>query len=123
MDDNLETLNSIILDLVKLLPQLKSFISTWHETIISFNVNIITDGSGQLSLDVPSSMEDDAIEACRKKIGVLDSLICDRFENLDSIFKKGYMIEADIKKSDSKFDSRLIEQSKILKELRNSFKH
>lgn len=121
--EKFESLNAIVLELGKLLPQLDTFISNWNETIITFNINVITDGTGELSLEVPSNMDDDTISTCRKKIGVLDSLIRDRFENVNSIINKGYLIEADIKKTNVDFESRLVEQSKILKELQNSFKH
>ena len=114
---------TIVTELNKLLPQLQGFILNFNQFITEHGLNVITDGSGQLSIDVPSSMSDTDIDKCVKKVGILDRLINNQFESINTIFTKGYDLEANIKKLNSEHLSLLTEKSKILTELKNSYKH
>jgi predicted GNAT superfamily acetyltransferase len=121
-EQNLDIL-AIATELGKLLPQLHGFINNWNDTITLYGINVITDGSNDLAIDVPSSMKEADANLCAKKIKVLDSLIHDRLDTIKDLFQKGYKIESDIKSSNSKYVSVLTEKSLILKELNNSYKH
>jgi len=121
-EQNLDIL-AIATELGKLLPQLQGFINNWNDTITLYGINVITDGSNDLAIDVPSSMKEADANLCAKKIKVLDSLIHDRLDTIKDLFQKGYTIESDIKSSNSKYISVLTEKSLILKELNNSYKH
>jgi len=114
---------AIVTELGKLLPQLQGFINNWNDTITLYGINVITDGSNDLAIDVPSSMKEVDANLCAKKIKVLDSLIHDRLDTIKDLFQRGYKLELEIKSSNSKYVSVLTEKSLILKELNNSYKH
>jgi len=113
----------IVAELGKLLPQVQGFISNWNDTITQYGINVITDGSNDLAIDVPSSMKEADANLCAKKIKILDSLIHDRLDTIKDLFNKGYKLEMEIKSSNNQYVSVLTEKSKILKELNNSYKH
>jgi hypothetical protein len=113
----------LVTELSKLIPQLHGFISNFNETITQYGINVITEGSGQLSVDVPSDMTEIDAEKCVKKIRILDRLIHDRLDNINNIFKKGYGIENNLKKLNNEHISVLTDKSKILTKLKNSYKH
>ena len=114
---------AVVTELDKLLPQLQGFINNWNNTITQYGVNVITDGTNNLAIDVPSNTNDTDASLCAKKIKVLDSLIHDRLDTIKDLFQKGYKIELEIKSSNNKYVSALTEKSLILKELNNSYKH
>lgn len=116
-------LTLIVTELSKLLPQLQGFISNFNETITLYGINVVTEGSGQLNIDVPYNMTEVDVDKCVKKVGILDRLIHDRTYNIENIFKNGFEIESKIKKLNDKHISVLTEKSKILTELKNSYKH
>lgn len=116
-------LTLILTGLSKLLPQLQGFISNFNETITLYGINVVTEGSGQLNIDVPYNMTELDVNKCVKKVGILDRLIHDRLDNIENIFKNGFEIESKIKKLNDKHISILTEKSKILTELKNSYKH
>jgi len=108
-DHNVDIL-AIVTELGKLLPQLQGFIGNWNDTITQYGINVITDGSNDLAIDVPSSMKEADANLCAKKIKVLDSLIHDRLDTIKDLFQKGYKIELEIKSSNSKYVSVLTEK-------------
>jgi predicted component of type VI protein secretion system len=116
-------LTAILLELDKLLPQLKSFIGNFDTTVMKSGINVVTDTAGQLSIDVPSEMSNVDGDNIAKKIRVLDKLIHDRLDNLDNVFKKASTIESHLKNANSNYTSVLTEKSKILTELKKSYKH
>jgi tRNA A-37 threonylcarbamoyl transferase component Bud32 len=122
LNDELELLN-IATEIGKLLPQLQDFIQRFHETITQYNINVITDASGTLDIDVSSGMADTDIDKCTVKIRVLDRLILDRQENIHDLFTKGNAIETRIKAINNSYVSVLTEKSQILRELNNSYRH
>ena len=116
-------LTILVAELSKLMPQLHGFISNFNETISQYGINVVTESSGQLSIDVPSNMTEINVDKCVKKIRILDRLIHDRLDNIENIFKKSYVIESNLKKLNSEHISVLTEKSKILIELKNLYKH
>jgi len=116
-EQNLDIL-AIATELGKLLPQLQGFINNWNDTITLYGINVITDGSNDLAIDVPSSMKEADANLCAKKIKVLDSLIHDRLDTIKDLFQKGYTIESDIKSSNSKYISVLTEKKFNIKRIK-----
>jgi len=123
MTEHKPSILAIVFELDKLLPQLQGFICNWNDTITHYGINVITDGSNDLAIDVPSSIKEADANLCAKKIKILDSLIHDRLNTIKYLFQKGYKIELEIKSSNNKYVSELTEKSLILKELNNSYKH
>jgi hypothetical protein len=105
----------------KLLPQLQEFVHKFYDTVNVNNINVITDSSGALQIDVPSSMTPIEERNCVKKIGILDRLIINHKEKIEELISKGYDIEKNMKTRDNDYISVLKEKSKILKEL--NYKH
>jgi hypothetical protein len=121
-NEELEVIN-IATEISKLLPQLQEFIQRFNDTVTLYNINVITDSSGALEIDVPSRMVDLDIDYCTKKIRVLDRLILSHQENIHDLFTKGNIIETQIKSINNSYLPILTEKSKILTELNKTYRH
>ena len=51
----------------ELLPQFSDFISQFNNMVLTNNINVITDASGNMSLDVPGTMSDTDAETIGNK--------------------------------------------------------
>jgi len=105
-----------------LLPQITDFIQQFNSTIINTGVNVITDATGNLNIDVPNNMSDLEVKNIANRIGVLDRLINTQTDKASALLNKGLNLE---KSLPSKYEylTKLQDKSKILQELRNSYKH
>ncbi len=52
----------IIKEIDKLMPQLESFISNFNTTIATSGINVITDSTGNMEIDVSSNLSDDEVK-------------------------------------------------------------
>lgn len=83
-------LQPIVDEIARLLPQLSNFISQFHSLVQGTDVNVVTDTTGNLSVDVSSSMPSEVSEKIVSKISVIDRLITSHNESLHSLFQKGF---------------------------------
>lgn len=123
MQELLEPLNNIILDLNKMLPQFADFIAQFNNTVIQHGVNVLTDTEGNMSIDVPNNMSEVTYNHVSHKLGVIDRLISSQESTISGLFKKGLELEQQIRLSDNKYQSRLIEEIAKFKELNASYIH
>jgi len=115
-------IEAIILELGNLLPQITDFIQQFNSTIINTGINVITDATGNLNIDVPSSMSDLEVKNITNRIGVLDRLINTQTDKASALLDKGLNLEKSLP-SRYEYLTKLQDKSKILQELRNSYKH
>jgi hypothetical protein len=122
LENNLE-LTSIITEINVLLPQLSDFITQFYNFTKETGVNVITDISGNMSMDIPNSMSDTTSNYVANKIGVIDRLITHHGQKLDSLFLFGIDIEQEIKAVKPEYTSQLTDSISRFKELNASYKH
>lgn len=121
--NNLPDLTNVISEIDRLLPQLAGFISQFNKVVIETGINVVSDTQGNLSIDVPLNMTDDTANKLTTRLGIIDRLITEQGTSIDSLFKKGLGIEAELRKSDVNYTSKFTEQITKFKELNSSYKH
>lgn len=119
----MDNIIALIPDIDTCMSQLSLFIGQFNEIVNTNNINVITDGTGNISIDVPSSMPVDIQDKLATKVGIVDRLISDRSSNLHELFKQGFEIEKNLRKNDPNYISVIAEKAKAFKELRNTYKH
>lgn len=123
MSNNLESLNSIVLELSNLIPQFSTFIDQFNGIVSTKDISVVTDISGNMSLDVPKDMSDDYANALSKRIGIIDRLINDRRDTINDLFKKGFELENKLRTENSNYTSQLSGKFINYGELARSYKH
>lgn len=116
-------LTSIISDLNTMLPQLGDFIGQFNNLVSQSNINVITDSSGNMSIDVPINMPEPEAENIKKKIGILDRLINTQGQSINDLLNKGIDLEKNLKQNDPNYTSQLTSKINQLRQLNSSYKH
>lgn len=117
-----ELLN-IVDSLNSLLPQLSSFIDQFNQIIIEHNVNVMSDSSGNFSVDVLNIMSEEESNKIAKRIGIIDRLIDSHKTSISDLFAKGFAIEKDLKVGNSDFKSPLADKLIEYKRLAKAYQH
>ena len=107
----------------ELLPQLSDFISQFHNTILTNNINVITDVSGNMSIDVPGTMSDIDAEKISKKLNILDRVISVRTLEINNLLQDGLVLESNFKKDNVNYTSQILDKVKEVERLTASYKH
>ena len=118
-----QELYDIVTEVNRLLPQLAEFISQFRAIVIDTGVNVVSDGYGNMSIDVPIEMSDTKANNISNRIGIIDRLITHNGTTINTLFQKGLSIEQSLKKTDPSYNSQLIEQIARFKELNASYRH
>ena len=116
-------LTEVISKVNELLPQLSGFIDQFNNTVLTTNINVITDVTGNMDIDVPASMSDIEANNISKRIGILDRLISTRGQEIDSLLHKGLEIESKLKEQNPNYTSQIIDKVNEFKKLNTSYKH
>jgi hypothetical protein len=116
-------LSSIVAEVNTLLPQLANFIDQFNNIITQSGINVITDSSGNMSIDVPHNMPDLEAEKISKRIGIIDRLITSHGNSLNDLFQKGLSIENKLKANNPNYVSELKDYIAEFKKLNVSYKH
>lgn len=116
-------LSSIVTEVNTLLPQLANFIDQFNNVITQSGINVITDATGNMSIDVPHNMPDIEAEKISKRIGIIDRLITSHGNNINDLFQKGLSIENKLKANNPNYVSELKDQIAEFKKLNVSYKH
>nr|YP_010620798.1 hypothetical protein PN052_mgp18 [Pseudofabraea citricarpa]WAX38809.1 hypothetical protein [Pseudofabraea citricarpa] len=106
-----------------MIPQLSNFISDFHTTISQSNVNVITDASGNMSIDVPGNMSDAQAQKVTTRIGILDRLIQTQSTNITDLLNKGFAIEDKIKINNPDSISEMLKQKSLFTDALSAYKH
>jgi len=123
LQSNLNELNEIIASVNAILPQLVSFIDQFNNVVTHNNINVITDTTGNMSIDVPASMSEAKYNEVSKRIGIIDRIITTKGTEICDLFNKGLTLEKDIKANNKEFVSQLSNQIEIFDKINRSYKH
>jgi hypothetical protein len=113
-------LSDIISQTDLLLPQLSKFIDQFNILINSNNINVITDGIGNLSIDAPINMPDEQAQDISRRIGILDRLITTRSQEIHNLLQEGLNIKNSTKNSEH---SVILEKLSEYNKLKDSYRH
>ncbi len=113
----------VMLKINELLPQFSDFISQFNNMVLTNNINVITDASGNMSLDVPGTMSDTDAETIGKRINIIDRLITLRAQEINDLLQKGLSLNAQLKKDDVNYTSEILDKVNEFKRLNASYKH
>jgi NADH-ubiquinone oxidoreductase chain 5 len=116
-------ISEIITEINTLLPQFANFINQFNNTIIGSGVNVVTDSTGNMSIDVPKSMGDEVANKISTRIGILDRLITSRSQELNDLVQKGMFLEEKLKMENSNYVSQLAEKAQEIRRLNGLYKH
>ncbi len=116
-------LSEIVGKLNELMPQLTNFIYQFNNVVVENSINVVTDTSGNMSLDVPSSMPDSKAEELSKRISIIDRLITTRGQEIDTLLHKGIQVEAKLKEQNPEFTSKILDKVNEFKRLNQSYQH
>ena len=116
-----------IMDLVNqidgLIPQFAGFIDQFNTLIIQKSLNVISDSSGNMSIDVPHDMSNKEAENVSKRITIIDSLIESHNITITDLFERGFNIEKKLKVDNPNYISELVNKKAEFNKLRDSYKH
>ena len=116
-------LTEVTLKINELLPQLSDFIDQFNHLVCTTNINVISDASGNMSIDVPGAMSDIEAEKISKRISIIDRLITARGEQINDLLQKGLSIETKLKSQNGNYTSQLLDKINEFKRLNTSYKH
>ena len=116
-------LSTIIDESNRLLSQLDSFINRFNSFIMDSNINIITDTQGNMSMDIPSSIDDNTVAVHTNRVHTLDNLIRNHVNRLEQLIVRGNSLENDILYIDSGYNTQFQYISDRLTYLKNKYKH
>lgn len=116
-------LTGIILTIGSHLSELTTFINKFDNTVVENGINVVTDGSGTLSIDAPSTMSDEIANKVATRISVIDSLISKRQSDTSDLIQKGLALQNKINSVDPSYKSEIVNQIKEFEKLRNSYRH
>lgn len=119
---NIDILN-IVGELNSLLPQLAEFIKQFNDIVTQSGINVVTDTTGNMSIDVPINMSDSEANFISKRIGVIDRLITTRGQEINELLQKGLEAESKLKLENPNYVSQLSEKITEFKRLNASYKH
>jgi hypothetical protein len=106
-----------------MLPQLGDFINRFHTTVGQTGISVITDSTGNLSIDVPQNMSDDVANKITTKIGIIDRLITTKGQAINELLQKGIHLENKLEMENSNYVSQLTDKIQEFKRLNSSYNH
>lgn len=118
-------LTYILSEVNTLLPQLSNFVTQFNNLVLETSINVITDSSGNMSIDVPNNMTDAEADKISKRISIIDRLITNHSNKIQTLLDKGLNLEAETKIKDNNYtnSSDLIDKVKELNRLNAIYKH
>lgn len=116
-------LTEIAIKINELLPQLSDFIGQFNNVVSTTNINVITDSSGNMSIDVPVTMPDIEAEKLSKRINIIDRLITLRGQEINDLLQKGLNLETKLKAQNPNYTSQILTKVDEFNRLNFSYKH
>lgn len=113
----------IIAELNALLPQLGNFIAQFNTVVSQSGVNVITDSVGNMELDVPNSMSNDAAQKISTRIGIIDRLITTQGQQIRDLLHKAVDLENSLKAANPNYVSQITSQIQEFKGLNDTYNH
>jgi NADH-ubiquinone oxidoreductase chain 3 len=116
-------ISEIVTEINGLLPQLSKFISQFTTTVSKTGINVLTDSTGSMSIDVPQNLSEAAANNISTKIGIIDRLITTRGQEINDLLQQGLSLENKLKAENSEYVSQLTDEIKEFKRLNALYKH
>ena len=116
-------ITQIITDISALLPQFSDFIGQFNNVLIESGINVITDSSGGMTIEVPKNMPDLTAKNYSTRIGIIDRLITLRGQEIDSLFEQARITENRLRMENPNYISQITERYEEFKRLKASYKH
>jgi NADH-ubiquinone oxidoreductase chain 3 len=116
-------IQEIVTGINSLLPQLANFINQFNTTVSESGINVVTDMSGNMSIDVPNSMSDAVANKVSTRIGIIDRLITTQGQNINDLLQKGFALENKIRLTDPNYVSQIADKVQEFNKLNASYKH
>jgi hypothetical protein len=116
-------LNSILHEITIYLPRLAGFINEFNQFIIANNINILTDGSGNLSADVLPSMSEAEADLAIKRIDILDRIISHNKTSISDLFTRGHSIDNQLKSIVPTHESVILRKLDEFNRIKNTYRH
>jgi predicted component of type VI protein secretion system len=116
-------LTEIAMKINEMLPQLSDFIGQFNNVVSTTNINVITDSSGNMSIDVPVTMSDIEAEKISKRINIIDRLITLRGQEINDLLQKGLNLETKLKSQNPNYTSQILAKVDEFNRLNFSYKH
>jgi hypothetical protein len=116
-------LTEIAMKINEMLPQLSDFIGQFNNVVSTTNINVITDSSGIMSIDVPVTMSDIEAEKISKRINIIDRLITLRGQEINDLLQKGLNLETKLKSQNPNYTSQILAKVDEFNRLNFSYKH
>jgi len=112
----------VVSEVSKLLPQLSNFIAQFDTTVVKAGVNVITDTTGSMSIDVPNSMPEVEANKVSTRLGIIDRLINTRGQEINLLLQKGLELSK-LKGENPEHVTQLHDQIQEFRRLNESYKH
>jgi hypothetical protein len=106
-----------------LIPQFAGFIDQFNTLIIKKGLNVVSDSSGNMAIDVPYDMSNKEADNISKRISIIDRLIDSHNTSIKDLFEKGCNLENKLKTENTNYTSELINKKIEFNKLRNSYQH
>jgi predicted component of type VI protein secretion system len=116
-------LTEVAMKINELLPQLSDFIGQFNNVVSTTNINVITDTSGNMSIDVPVTMSDIEAEKISKRINIIDRLITLRGQEINDLLQKGLNLETKLKSQNPNYTSQILAKVDEFNLLNSAYKH
>jgi hypothetical protein len=106
-----------------LLPQFSGFIDQFNTLVIQKSLNVVSDSSGNMAIDVPYEMSNKEADNISKRINIIDRLIDSHHTSIKDLFDKGFNIEKRLKAENPNYISELVNKKAEFNKLKNSYLH
>lgn len=106
-----------------MLPQLADFINQFNTVVTESGVNVVTDSTGNMDIDVPQTMSESVANNVSTRIGVIDRLITTRGQEINDLLQKGVQLEKNLKTENPNYVSQLTEKIAEFRRLNAMYKH
>lgn len=116
-------LNDVMSQISDMLPRLQGFITEFNKVIITNDINVITDGSGNFSADVLGVMPQAGADLAIRRIGVIDGLINHHKTTITDLFAQGTALDNQIKVINPNYVSPILEKLDEFNRIKNTYRH
>jgi hypothetical protein len=106
LDDLIRQLQVIYSEADRLLSQLNTFISQFHNFVNDTGINVVTNVQGELGIDVLENIDDNLAQQYANRVNVFDSLIHNHIHNLEGILKRIIELEDQMRILDENYKTQ-----------------
>lgn len=106
-----------------LIPQFAGFIDQFNTLVIQKSLNVISDSSGNMAVDVPYDMSNKEADNISKRISIIDRLIDSHHTSIKGLFEKGFNLENKLKAENPNYISELLNKKTEFNKLKSSYQH